>query len=119
MPLLGLLWGASGLTSVGRYLIIGVAGLFALGLLVNGIVAPYKREISSLRAYNKQLEQAAEKSAKILAEDSELAEAQALSRAAFDAEAQKVRNESNVSPDTCRLSPERLRQLRKLAARIN
>ncbi len=114
MPLLGLLWGASGLTSVGRYLMIGVAGLFAAGILVNGITAPYKREIASLKNHVRDVEQAADKRAKILEEDSKLAEAQEEEVLRLRSQIKGILDATPAPSPACKLSSVQLQQLRSV-----
>lgn len=115
MPLLSLLWGASGLTAIGRYLALGTAALFAMGLIVNSITAPYKREIAGLQQQAVNLREAAEKLNRQIEEDAKLAESQAESRAAYEAELEKVFHAPQTGNPGCKLTGERLQQLRNLA----
>ncbi len=116
MPLFGLLWGVTGLTAVGRYLIIGVAGLFALGFVVNGIVAPYKRDIARLEGQNKKLLDDNAKSERLAEEDSSLASADEQELASLRQKVREFTDAAASRGDTCRLSPVELQQLKSAAS---
>jgi hypothetical protein len=117
MPFLGLLWGASGLTSLGKYLAIGFAGLLAMGFVVNSITAPYKRQVKALENHNRELALASEQKDAQIEQDRARAEDDHLKQQAFDAEIQRVLANATDRSTDCRLSAERLRLLRGLAAR--
>lgn len=117
MPLLGLLWGSAGLTAIGKYLLIAVAGLFFAGWAVSGITAPYKREIAALENDKKQLLIAAEqKDAQIEANRKRYEDDLARESAVQD-EIKRFVNAASAKPDACRLSAEQLRFLSSIAAR--
>ncbi len=114
MPLLGLLWGASGITSLGRYLIIGAAIVGVSGYVVNNITAPYKRELAAAKFQNLRLVKAsADKDAQIEADRTRYEEDRK-SQEQFDAEIQKV---LRGRTSACTLSAAELRDLEKLAKR--
>jgi hypothetical protein len=92
---------------------IGVAGLAALGFAINGIVAPYKREIAGLQLEKRQLIEAAAEREKILAADAELAEAQEKNRAELQAEIERVSHGQDNRPDACRLKPSELQFIKR------
>lgn len=115
MPLLSLLWGAGGLTSLGKYLIIGVIGLGLAGWAVNGITAPYKDQIRLLNKQNQDLVLASkQKDAQIEADRKQYEE----DRARLDtleAEIEKVSHAESTKSDACRLSSEQLLWLKRIA----
>jgi hypothetical protein len=116
MQLVGLLWGAAGLTTIGKYLIIGVAALLAMGWMVNGITAPYRSEISRLNNDIAGLHEAARKRAELEAKDAARAEADAAEKERLEAQLEAIAHESRLSPGACRLSSVELERLRVLAA---
>lgn len=117
MPLIGLLWGATGLTAIGKYLIIAVAALGFAGWAVSGITAPYKREIAALENDKKQLLVAAEQKDAQIEAGRKRFEDDLAKEAALQGEIKRFFDASPVKSDACRLSPEQLRFLSSIAAR--
>lgn len=117
MPLLGLLWGSAGLTALGRYLLIAVAGLAFAGWAVSGITAPYKRTIAALEDDKKQLILAAEQKEVQIEASRKRYEDDLAREAALQGEIKRFFDASPVKSDACRLSPEQLQFLSSIAAR--
>ncbi len=117
MPLLTLLWGASGLTAIGRYLIIGAVALGLLGYVVNNITAPYKRQIEALETQNKELRVASEqKDAQITANQARFEEDLA-KETAIAAEIKGFLDAPASKSDACRLSDRQLQLLNTITTR--
>lgn len=93
-------------SSIGRYLLIGVGGLFLLSWFASDLKAPLHAEISALR------EASAHKDRMIEA-DAERKLADLAERARLETEFRKVLNETDQS-SACRLSSDELDKLRKL-----
>jgi len=117
MPLIGLLWGSTGLTAIGKYLLIAVAGLAFAGWAVSGITAPYKREIAALENDKKQLIIAAEQKEAQLEASRKRYEDDLAKEAALQGEIKRFFDASPVKSDACRLTAEQLRFLSSIAAR--
>lgn len=111
--MIGMLWGAAGLTSLGKYLLIGVAGLFAMGWMVNGITAPYRAQVAGLKVEITSLKQAATKRAELEAKDAARAEAAEIELARLNATLESVIHESKAS--SCVLAPAERDRLLDLA----
>jgi hypothetical protein len=114
MPLLGLLWGATGFTSLGRYLMIGIAALFAMGFVVSGITAPYKRDIKRLETTNKDLILASEQKDAQLAAHELRVEEDRKTQELFDVE---IKGWLASRSAACRVTDAELRKLVAAAAR--
>lgn len=96
-------------------LTIGAGGGFVKGFdsaVTRHQVAALKSEISELR-------KASEEKERQLAADRELAESQEASRRALEAEIEKVRNDQANRPNACRLTPEQLQYIKRIAGKVS
>jgi hypothetical protein len=96
-------------------LTLGAAGGFVTGY----DVAVAKYQVASLTQQISDLAEASVEKERIIEEDAKSADLMEASRAALEAEIEKVLHAPHSRPGACRLNAEQLLQLRRLSAKIS